>query len=100
MPKLRVNCFAVSVDGYGAGPLQDLDRPLGAGGEALHEWFVATRTFKAMHGGGAGGTTGVDEDFARRSMENVGAWIMGRNMFGPIRGAWPDDDAWKGWWGP
>jgi len=97
MPKLRVNCFAISLDGYGAGPRQDLENPLGVGGEALHAWFVTTRTFQAFHGG-TGGTTGVNEDFARRSMENVGAWIMGRNMFGPIRGNWPDD-AWKGWWG-
>jgi len=96
-PKVRVNCFAISIDGYGAGPRQEQESPLGVGGEALHEWFVATRTFKAFHGG-TDGMTGVHEDFARRSMENVGAWIMGRNMFGPIRGSWPDD-AWKGWWG-
>ncbi|HEX5098644.1 MAG TPA: dihydrofolate reductase family protein, partial [Polyangiaceae bacterium] len=95
--KVRVNCFAISLDGYGAGPRQDLENPLGVGGEALHAWFVTTRTFKAFHGG-TDGTTGVHEDFARRSMENVGAWIMGRNMFGPVRGNWPDD-AWKGWWG-
>jgi dihydrofolate reductase len=97
MSKLRVNCFAISLDGYGAGPRQDLENPLGVGGEALHEWFVATHTFKSMYGG-TEGTTGVDEEFAKRGMENLGAWILGRNMFGPVRGAWPDD-AWKGWWG-
>lgn len=97
MSKLRVNCFAVSLDGYGAGPDQSVDNPLGKGGEALHGWFVPTRTFQQMLGK-EGGTTGVDDEFAVRSFENVGAWIMGRNMFGPIRGAWPDDN-WKGWWG-
>jgi len=96
--KLRVNCFGVSLDGYGAGPRQDLANPLGVGGMALHEWFFPTRTFQAMHGGGAGGTTGIDENFAARGMAGLGAWILGRNMFGPIRGAWPDDQ-WKGWWG-
>lgn len=101
MPKVRINCFAISLDGYGAGPRQDLEHPLGIGGEELHQWFVTTRTFQAMHGGdGSNGKTGIDDDFARRSMENVGAWIIGRNMFGPLRGAWPDDDTWKGWWGP
>jgi len=95
--KLRVHGFALSVDGYGAGPDQDLGNPLGVGGIALHEWAFATRTFQQMHGGG-GGTTGVDDEFAARGFRNVGAWIMGRNMFGPIRGNWPDD-AWKGWWG-
>ena len=97
MPKLRVSCFAVSLDGYGAGPAQSRDNPLGVGGEALHQWFFPTRTFQAMFGQG-GGTTGVDEDFAARGMAGIGAWILGRNMFGPIRGPWPDD-AWKGWWG-
>ena len=97
MSKLRVNCFAVSIDGYGAGPRQDREHPLGVGGETLHGWFVPTRTFQSMSGGQEG-TTGIDDDFARRSMENVGAWIMGRNMFGPVRGDWPDD-SWKGWWG-
>jgi len=85
------------MDGYGAGPNQDLANPLGVGGPALHEWFFATRTFRRMHGKD-GGTTGVDEDFAARGFENVGAWILGRNMFGPIRGPWPDEN-WKGWWG-
>ena len=97
MAKLRVSSFALSLDGYGAGPDQGLENPLGARGEELHQWFYPTRTFQRMYGSGEG-TTGVDEDFARRGMENLGAWIMGRNMFGPIRGAWPDD-AWKGWWG-
>jgi dihydrofolate reductase len=97
MSKLRVSCFAVSLDGFGAGPRQDLENPLGAGGLALHEWVFPTRTFQQMYGDG-GGTTGVDDDFLARGMANVGATIMGRNMFGPIRGDWPDD-AWKGWWG-
>jgi dihydrofolate reductase len=97
MSRLLVNGFTLSIDGYGAGPSQGRDHPLGVGGEELHRWLVPTRSFQATHGGGEG-TTGVDDDFARRSMENVGAWIMGRNMFGPIRGAWPNDD-WKGWWG-
>lgn len=97
MGKLRVNCFALSLDGYGAGPRQDRQNPLGVGGNRLHEWFIPTRTWTAMVGG-KGGTTGVDDDFARRGMENLGAWILGRNMFGPIRGPWPDEE-WKGWWG-
>jgi len=97
MSKLRVNCFAISIDGCGAGPRQDRENPLGVRGKDLHEWFYPTRTFQSMFGGKEG-TTGVDDDFARRGMENVGAWIMGRNMFGPIRGGWPDD-SWKGWWG-
>ncbi len=97
MGKLRVDGFALSLDGYGAGPHQDLDNPLGVGGEQLHRWLVPTRTFKAFHGGKEG-TTGIDDDYARRGTENIGAWIMGRNMFGPIRGDWPDE-GWKGWWG-
>lgn len=97
MAKLRVHNFSISLDGYGAGPDQGLEHPLGVGGEALHEWFVPTRSFRQMHGG-TDGTTGVDDDFARRGFKNVGAWILGRNMFGPMRGAW-QDDAWKGWWG-
>ncbi|HVS50717.1 MAG TPA: dihydrofolate reductase family protein [Opitutaceae bacterium] len=96
--KLRVNCFGVSLDGYGAGPRQDLSNPLGVGGMALHEWFFPTRTFQTTVLGGKAGTTGVDDDFAARGMAGLGAWILGRNMFGPIRGAWPDDQ-WKGWWG-
>ena len=98
MPKLRVNCFSVSLDGYAAGPSQSLEHPLGVGGMALHEWIFATRTFQQMHGSGDGGTTGVDDDFAVRGMANLGAWILGRNMFGPVRGPWPDE-SWKGWWG-
>jgi dihydrofolate reductase len=97
MPKVRVHCFSISLDGYGAGPEQSLKNPLGVGGEALHRWFVPTRTFQAMLGKD-GGTTGPDEDFAARSFADIGAWILGRNMFGPIRGSWPDE-AWKGWWG-
>jgi dihydrofolate reductase len=97
MTKLRVHCFAISVDGYGAGPNQDHANPLGVGGLALHEWAFATHTFKQMFGSD-GGTTGIDNDFAARGFANIGAWILGRNMFGPSRGPWPDD-AWKGWWG-
>ncbi len=97
MAKLRVNAFSVSIDGYGAGPDQGLDNPLGVGGESLHNWVFPTRTFQTMYGKGEG-TTGIDEEFAARSMANLGAWIMGRNMFGPVRGPWPDDK-WKGWWG-
>jgi dihydrofolate reductase len=97
MTKLRVHNFTISLDGYGAGPDQSLDNPLGIGAEALHEWFVATRTFRKLHGS-EGGATGVDDDFAARSNVNVGAWIMGRNMFGALRGEWPDE-TWKGWWG-
>ncbi len=97
-PKLRVNCFSVSLDGYGAGSQQELQNPMGIGGMALHEWVLPTRTFQTMIGGGADGTTGIDDDFAARGMAGLGAWILGRNMFGPIRGAWTDD-RWKGWWG-
>lgn len=97
MSKLVIRAFSVSLDGYGAGPAQSLDNPLGVGGMALHEWAFGTRTFKTMFGQD-GGATGVDDDFAARSFENLGAWILGRNMFGPIRGEWPDEN-WKGWWG-
>jgi dihydrofolate reductase len=97
MPKLRVHNFSISLDGYGAGPDQSLDDPLGVGGTALHDWFVPTRTFQQVHGK-EGGTTGVDDEFAARVRGNLGAWIMGRNMFGPIRGPWPDEH-WQGWWG-
>ena len=97
MSMLRVCCFTVSLDGFGAGPDQSLENPLGVGGETLHEWFFPTRTFKAMLGQ-EGGSTGVDDDFAKRGFENIGAWILGRNMFAPSRGDWPDDN-WKGWWG-
>jgi dihydrofolate reductase len=97
MSKLRVSSFSVSLDGYGAGPDQGLKEPLGVGGEALHEWVVGTRTFHQIFGR-EGGATGTDDDFAARGFANVGAWILGRNMFGPIRGDWPDE-SWKGWWG-
>jgi dihydrofolate reductase len=97
MPKLRVHNFAISLDGYGAGPNQDLENPLGLGGLALHEWVFSTRTFQQMLGKDAG-VTGIDDDFMARGFSNIGAWILGRNMFGPVRGSWPDD-TWKGWWG-
>ena len=97
MSKLRVHSFTISIDGYGAGPNQDLDNPLGVGGVALHEWVFGTRTFQRMLGKD-GGATGIDDDFAARGFDNIGAWIIGRNMFGPVRGPWPDND-WKGWWG-
>ena len=97
MGQVRVESFTISLDGYGAGPDQDLEHGLGVGGEDLHEWFVPTRTFQRAQGKGDG-TTGLDEDFAARGFRNVGAWILGRNMFGPIRGPWPDLN-WKGWWG-
>jgi dihydrofolate reductase len=97
MSKLRVNSFSVSLDGYGAGPNQSLEAPLGVGGEELHHWVVRTHTFRKLFGN-EGGSTGVDDAFAKRGFDNVGAWILGRNMFGPVRGPWPDDK-WKGWWG-
>ena len=97
MPKLRVHGLSISLDGYGAGPGQDARNPLGHGGMALHGWAFATRSFRAMHGE-PGGLTGTDDDFAARGNEGIGAWIMGRNMFGPVRGPWPDE-SWRGWWG-
>lgn len=97
MTKVRVGGFAVSLDGYGAGPDQSQEHPLGVGGMSLHEWAYGTRTFQKMFGND-GGTTGIDDEFLARSMENMGAWILGRNMFAPSRGDWPDD-GWKGWWG-
>jgi len=97
MSKLKVANFAVSLDGYGAGPRQSLQDPLGVGGTGLHQWFFPTRTFQAMFGSGEG-STGIDDDFASRGMAGMGAWILGRNMFAPNRGPWPDD-GWKGWWG-
>jgi dihydrofolate reductase len=97
MGRLRVQSFSLSLDGFGAGPGQDLANPLGVGGIAIHQWVFGTRTFQKMHGQG-GGETGIDDDFAQRGFANVGAWILGRNMFGPVRGPWPDD-TWKGWWG-
>jgi dihydrofolate reductase len=97
MSKLRVHCFSISLDGFGAGASQDFDNPLGRGGEGLHPWLLGTRTFHQMIGG-EGGATGVDDDFAARGNENIGAWILGRNMFAHSRGPWTDDQ-WKGWWG-
>jgi dihydrofolate reductase len=97
MSKLRVESFAISIDGFGAGPDQSLENPLGVGGMALHQWSFPTDTFQRMFGNEAG-TTGVDNDFAARGFRGIGAWILGRNMFGPVRGPWPDD-RWKGWWG-
>jgi dihydrofolate reductase len=92
-----VHNFTISIDGFGAGPSQTRQEPLGVGGEALHDWFILTRAFQRINGK-TGGTTGVDDDIAARFGVNVGAWIMGRNMFGPIRGPWPDNE-WRGWWG-
>lgn len=97
MPRLVVSSFTISLDGYGAGPNQSRENPLGVGGEELHDWLVTSRTFHRMQGR-EGGETGIDEDFAARGMTGVGAWILGRNMFGPIRGPWPDE-SWRGWWG-
>jgi dihydrofolate reductase len=97
MSRLRVQAFSVSIDGFGAGPNQDIDNPIGVGGLKMMDWARSTRTFQQMHGQ-QGGTVGVDDDFVARSFADIGAWILGRNMFGPIRGPWRDD-AWKGWWG-
>jgi dihydrofolate reductase len=97
MSRLLVRSFTISLDGYGAGPNQTQTEPLGVGGEEIHDWLVNTRTFKRLVRG-EGGSTGVDEEFAARGFENIGAWIMGRNMFGPVRGPWPDE-SWRGWWG-
>ncbi|HEY2823438.1 MAG TPA: dihydrofolate reductase family protein [Candidatus Acidoferrum sp.] len=97
MTRFRVNAFGISADGFGAGAEQSLENPMGVGGLAMHGWAFETKTFRAMHGKD-GGSTGVDEEFAARSFENVGAWILGRNMFGPVRGSW-GDESWKGWWG-
>jgi dihydrofolate reductase len=98
MSKLRVHAFSLSLDGFGAGPGQDLDNPMGIGGMHLHEWAFPTRTLRTRVLGEEDGATGPDDDFAARGFENIGAWILGRNMFGPVRGPWPDD-SWKGWWG-
>lgn len=98
MSKVRVESFTISLDGYGAGLHQDINNPLGIGGLELHQWFRPTRTFQKSVLGAEGGTTGIDNDFAERGLQNIGAWILGRNMFGPVRGHWPDMD-WKGWWG-
>src|SRR3954469_4729828 len=98
MTRVRVSSFTISLDGYGAGPNQSLQSPLGVGGENLHQWFVPTRTFQRNVLGKEGGSTGVDDDFAARGFQNNGAWILGRNMIAPSRGPWVDMD-WKGWWG-
>lgn len=103
MSKVRVESFSISLDGFGAGPNQDIDHPMGIGADELHQWFIPTKTFQTMHsemlgGGSRDGETGVDDDFAARGFKNIGAWILGRNMFGPVRGPWNDTD-WKGWWG-
>ena len=105
MSRLRVAAFSISIDGFGAGPDQDLANPMGVGGMALHQWVLGTKTFVKMHADFAGSLIGdeparedVDDAYAARGFANVGAWILGRNMFGPVRGPWPDDD-WKGWWG-
>jgi dihydrofolate reductase len=98
MGRVRVSCFSVSLDGFGAGPNQTLENPLGERGTELHNWFFPTKTVQKTVFGQDGGTTGIDNDLAERSFDNVGAWIMGRNMFGPVRGEWPDE-SWQGWWG-
>ena len=98
MTRIRVESFTISIDGFGAGPDQDIDNPLGVGGTELHQWAFPTRTFQRVLFGTDGGTAGLDDEFAARGFRNIGAWILGRNMFGPIRGPWPDMN-WKGWWG-
>ena len=97
MSRLRVQCFAISIDGYGAGASQDLQNPLGVRGPELFDWLFATRVWRRMHGH-EDGETGVDDGVAEQGMAGLGAWILGRNMFGPVRGPWPDE-SWKGWWG-
>jgi len=97
MAKVKVAAFSISLDGFAAGPSQDLQNPLGVRGTELHQWFFHTDAFKKMQGQN-GGSTGIDNDMAAQSFDNLGAWILGRNMFGPVRGPWPDD-SWKGWWG-
>jgi len=97
MGKVHVSAFGISLDGFSAGPDQSLEHPLGVNGTDMMEWFFPTKTFIEQHGG-EGGETGIDDDFAAKSMTGNGAWILGRNMFGPVRGPWPDDE-WKGWWG-
>lgn len=99
MSKVRVAAFSISFDGFGAGPRQDLKNPLGVRGLELHKWFFDTEVFKKKIQGQSSGSHGVDNNFALQGFENVGAWILGRNMFGPVRGPW-DGDSWKGWWGP
>jgi dihydrofolate reductase len=102
MTKLRVHCLSMSLDGYVAGPDQSLDNPLGVGGERLHDWAVATRTGREIILGQPGGTEGVDDGFMVRGFDGIGATIMGRNMFGPVRGEWAPvaGEEWRGWWGP
>ncbi len=97
MSKLRVHCFSVSLDGYSAGPNQDLSNPVGVGGLPVFGWQFATRTHHRMHGT-EGGVKGLDDDMVTKGFEGIGAWIIGRNTFGPVRGPWLDD-SWKGWWG-
>src|SRR5882672_10661745 len=97
MPRLRVQHFSISLDGYAAGPAQSLDNPIGEGGQRLHEWVFATRTGRQMTGMD-GGDEGIDDAFLAKAGAGIGATIMGRNMFGPIRGPW-DEDQWTGWWG-
>src|SRR5256885_2061315 len=97
MSKLRVQSFAISIDGYGAGPNQNLQNPLGVRRPELMEWFFPTRVWRKMQRFD-GGETGVDNGIAEHGLAGIGAWILGRNMFGPVRGPWPDD-SWKGWWG-
>jgi len=97
MSKVRVAAFSLSLDGFGAGPRQDLQNPLGVRGTEVHEWFFQTEIFKKIQGQ-SGGSRGIDNDIAAQSFENVGAWVLGRNMFGPVRGSWKDE-SWKGWWG-
>jgi len=98
MTRVVVRAFSVSIDGFGAGPNQDIDNPLGVGGPEMMGWFARTRTWNAMQGNAGGGETGVDDEVAVQSFENIGAYILGRNMFGPVRGPWPDE-SWRGWWG-
>jgi dihydrofolate reductase len=97
MSKVRVSSFSISIDGFGAGARQDLQNPLGVRGPEMFSWFFQTDVWKKMQGESGGGQ-GVDNQMAERAFENVGAWILGRNMFGPVRGPWPDE-SWKGWWG-
>lgn len=98
MSKVRVESFTISLDGFGAGIEQAMENPMGIGGHTLHQWAMPTKTFQKVLFGSDHGTTGIDEKFAIRGFDNIGAWILGRNMFGPVRGQWPDM-TWKGWWG-
>jgi dihydrofolate reductase len=98
MSRLVVRCFSISIDGFGAGPEQSLDNPMGKGGMTLHSWVFKTKSFQEMHGSGGGDADSIDESFAAKGFQNIGAWVLGRNMFGPVRGPWPDH-SWRGWWG-